>query len=232
MIMDILSNLKSRSNMTMLTYQGVGDYIKTYLSEYFGYISDDDIVINLYPIPELSEYGLFVRYRDMISDIPNINSGFLKYNNLLTSQSTYGRIHSMAKNILYQGWRELGAYFTYECRMRFKTNNKMAFDLIYSRIKNNIDISQYMISYKSIIDYINMSLDMPIFNPKSFFRNQTRKMWYTLEDVQLSDLNIDTTKYKIILYYPKTKLSNSILFKKILDTNIIPNSYYYKIQIN
>lgn len=224
--MDIISNIKLAYNKT--TISNFGDYIKTYFAEYFGYEYDSDIVVNLYTLFEnSSEYNLFERYREMIEDQANVNSGYLRYIELTESKSSYGRRHSMAKNLLYQGWRELGCYFTWECRQRFKAKNKFAFDLIIGRIQNGLDISQYKTSFKSIIEYIEILKETINVNSYSFFNGVTRKFWFALEDVDVRELS---SRYKIKVYLPKSKNSASLLFKSYTST-YVPKNNFYKLEL-
>lgn len=228
--MDILGNVVVRSNNIILNNSG-GDYVRQYLMEYFGFQYDSDVIVTLYPLTSSSssEYDLFVRYREMLDDRPTINSGFVKYTNLISGMSTYGKNNSMAKNILYQGWKELGPYFTNACRDRFKQQNKFAFDIIISLMKNSLPIDKYKISFRPVIDYIQTSLELPWFNDQSFFNGTTRKMWYALEDITLT--NLDTSKYKIILYSPKTSTQSRIIFKTYSNSNVISAGNYYKIAL-
>lgn len=223
--MDILNNIDPRYNYITMNNSSK-DYIATHFSDYFGYISDSDIDIVLYPITTIDEYNLYVRYRNMIDDKPNINSQYLKYMNLTERKSSYNMKHAMAKSLVYMGWHELGCYFTQDCKARFKLKNKFVFDYIYSKIQQNDDLQPYAISCRSILDYIMCTLEQPHFNEKSFFRNETRKIWYTIEDKQL-DI---PAKYKIKTYLPRSRQSNVLAFYAYLpSTSIVPKHRFYKI---
>jgi hypothetical protein len=96
-------------------------------------------------------------------------------------------------------------------------------------MKNSLPIDKYKISFRPVIDYIQTSLELPWFNDQSFFNGTTRKMWYALEDITLT--NLDTSKYKIILYSPKTSTQSRIIFKTYSNSNVISAGNYYKIAL-
>lgn len=211
--MEILKNIniiKSDDNQS--------DYIRQYFIDYFNYEYDSDIKVYLGKLTaEITEYTLFVRYKNMIEEKPNIYSGFLKYENLVNKKPTYGLYHSLAKSlILYpNGWEGIGKYFTDECKQRFKIKYKKEFDFIYGLIKSNIDINKYRISFKPIIDYIELILKNPIINKYSFNKKgETRNKWYTIEEKE------NQTNYKIKIYD-----INNLYIKTII--NPIPKESIY-----
>lgn len=223
--MDIISNIKLRKNE--ITLGNSGDYIRKYLSEYFGYQYDSDVIVNLYVLLDpSSEYNMFERYREMLEDHPNINSGYLRYIQLTENRSTYGRVHSMAKNILYQGWRELGCYFTFECKERFKQVNKYAFDLIMARLSNGLSVSEYRVTFRPIIEYIELTKEKININSYSFFGGISRQTWFALENVDVKEFN---GKYKVRVYSPKTRVSKSIQFKSYTNS-FVPSGNFYKLE--
>lgn len=216
--MDILKNIKLKVNDTILNNQT--DYIRYYFIDYFGYQYDSDINVYLEPLTaEVNEYTIFLRYRNMIEDKPNIDSGYLKYIWLTEKRSSYGMKYSSAKSLLMysNGWKSLGMYFTDECKQRFKLNNKKEFDFINGLLKYNIDITPYKVNYKPIIDYIILTLEIPEISKYSFnSKGITRKKWYAIEDKTNPN-----SKYKVNIY-DKTGL----YIKTITD--IIPKGYYYR----
>lgn len=238
--MNILSNIILRINDTVLSNSS-SDYVRVYFQEYFGYEYDSDIVVNLYTLQDASsEYGMFERYREMLDDRVSIqNASYLTYMKLIDNKQTYGLYNAMAKNLVYQGWRDLGSYFTSDCKARFKNTNKPIFDFILANLKNGLTIEPYRVSFRCVIDYIELMTEIVSLNSYSFFNGVSRKMWYAIEDRDIFTAMLmngqaipssQYSQYRIRLFLPKNKSSRVPLFSSYVTGTKIPAGYLYRIE--
>ena len=219
--MEILTNLKLEKIYLENTNN---DYISKYFNEYFRYESSNDLLVEIYNIDIINDYYLYYKYRNLIDETPCINSGYLKYINLVYNVNDFNKFHGNPKTLLYGNlWFKIGMYITEECKNRFLIYYKNDIDFILSILKNNIDIIQYKLSYKPIIDYIEFISYKPTYNIYEFVNGKSTILRYTPIELIFNNIN-SADIFDINKLYIKT--INSLNSKLI-----IPEKTFYLLKI-